>query len=184
MRTLVNLALFQSTWLASVFGAVHGLSWPGGLALVASVAVQSARRIPVRLPGLGLLASAAVIGFAADSALVMLEWIGFPGHSRSGWPPPAWMSVLWINFATTLDESLAWAGERRVAGAVAGAIGGPLAYLSAQGMGAVRLGPRPGSLPAVAVLWAIACPFLAGLAKSLRGPQAPRASQMPQGGTA
>lgn len=168
MNTLLNLGFFQCTWLAAVFGAAHGRVWPGALALLASIAVQSAPWTPVRMPARELLASAAAIGLGVDSALVMTDSISFPEAARNGWPPPAWMSVLWINFATTLDESLAWAGERKIAAALAGAVGGPLAYLAGQGAGAIRLDFRPESILPVACLWALAFPALAALAKLRR----------------
>lgn len=179
MSNLVNLGFFQCTWLATVFGAAHGLLWPGALALCCSFAAQSARRIPVRLPGYGVLVAAAVIGFAADSGLVLLEAIEFPQHTRYGWAPPAWMSVLWINFATTLDESLAWAGDRRFVAAAAGAVGGPLAYLAGQAAEAVRLSPGPQAMIATALLWSIAFPAMAALAKSLRGQDKPSPASTP-----
>lgn len=175
MNTLLNLGFFQCTWLAAVFGAAQGRVWPGALALLASVAAQSAPWIPVRVPAPGLLACAAVIGFGVDSALVLTDSISFPEAARNGWPPPAWMSVLWINFATTLDESLAWAGERKILAALAGAVGGPLAYLAGQGAGAIRLEYRPESILPVACLWALAFPALAALAKLRRSRNVPAA---------
>ncbi len=141
MRTLLNLGFFQCIWLVTVFAPASGRFWPGALALAASIAVQAAPRVPVRLPSLWLLAGSAAIGFAVDSALVLADCIRFPESGRAGWPPPAWMSVLWINFGTTLDESLAWAGDRRVAAALAGAAGGPLAYLAGQRGGSDPVGP-------------------------------------------
>ncbi len=168
MRTLLNLGFFQATWLVTVFGAATGRVWPGVVALAISIAVQSAPRVPVRLPSMGLLAISAAIGLAVDSALVLAELISFPEQALAGWPPPVWMSVLWINFATTLDESLAWAGERPIVAALAGAAGGPLTYLAGQSAGVVRLESGPEAVVALALLWALVFPALAALAKSLR----------------
>ena len=168
MRTLLNLGCFQGTWLVAVFGAATGRAWPGLVALAISIAVQSAPRARVKLPSMGLLAISAAIGFAVDSALLLAELIGFPEQTRAGWPPPVWMSVLWINFATTLDESLAWAGQRRIVAALAGAAGGPLTYLAGQAAGVVRLESGPAAVVALTILWALAFPALAALAKSLR----------------
>ncbi len=184
MKTLLNLGFFQCTWLAAVFGAAHGRFWPGALALLASIAVQSVPWIPVRVPSLGLLASAAVIGLGVDSALVLTGSISFPEGARNGLLPPAWMSVLWINFATTLDESLAWAGEHRTLAALAGAAGGLLAYLAGHGAGALRLEFRLESILPLACLWALAFPALAALAQLRRSRNAPAASPVQAGRTA
>ena len=175
MKTLLNLGFFQCTWLAAVVGAAHGRFWPGALVLTTSIAVQSLPRSRIRVPSLGVLASAAAIGLGVDSVLVLTGSISFPEGARNGLPPPAWMSVLWINFATTLDESLAWAGERRILAAWAGAAGAPLAYLAGQGAGAIRLEFRPESILPLACLWALAFPALAALAKVRRGRPDPAA---------
>lgn len=151
-----------------VFGAASGRFWPGASALAVSIALQSTRRIAVKLPSLAMLASAAAIGFAVDSVLVLADCVSFPAGAATGWPPPAWMSCLWINLATTLDESLAWASERPLFAALAGAVGGPLAYIAGQQAGAVRLELGSGPLLALACLWALAFPVLAILADSRR----------------
>lgn len=169
MTYLVNLGAFQATWLVTVFAAAEGRLWPGASVLACSVAAQSARRLNVRLPGLGLLAGTAAIGLCSDSALWRLGWISFPEHAQIGWPVPVWMSVLWVNFATTLDESLAWAGKRPLLAAALGSVGGPLSYLSGEYVGALTVGPRAGAVLALAGLWAMAIPLLAWIAKSLRG---------------
>lgn len=168
MRTLLNLGCFQATWLAAVFGAATGRVWPGAVALAISIAVQSAPRVPVKVPSTGFLAISAAVGLAFDSALLLAELISFPEQAPAGWPPPLWMSVLWINLATTLDESLAWAGERRIVAALAGAAGGPLTYMAGQAAGVVRLESGPGGVVALAILWALVFPALAALAKLLR----------------
>lgn len=169
MTYLVNLGAFQATWLVTVFAATEGRLWPGALVLACSVTAQSVGRLRVRLPGLGVLASTAGIGFCCDSALWGLGWLSFTEHAQIGWPVPAWMSVLWVNFATTLDESLAWAGERPLLAAALGAVGGPLSYLSGEYAGTLTVGPREGAVLALVVLWALAIPSLAWIAKSLRG---------------
>lgn len=178
MSTLLNLACFQCVWLATVFGAATGCFWPGAVALALSIAVQSVPRIPVKLPSLGLLASVATVGFVLDSALALASFVSFPEGDGSGWPPPIWMSILWINFSTTLDESLAWAGERRVVAALAGAAGGPLAYLGGHEAGAIRLELSPESVLALACLWALAFPALAALARSRHCNSAPGAAPL------
>ncbi len=168
MTYLFNLGAFNATWLVTVFAAAEGRLWPGALVLACSVAAQSFGRLRVRLPGLGVLACAAAIGFCIDSALWELGWLSFTERTQFSWPAPAWMSILWVNFATTLDESLAWAGERPLLAAALGAVGGPSSYLAGEYAGALTVGPRAGAVWALACLWALAIPFFALIAKSLR----------------
>ena len=169
MRHLINLGAFQATWFVTVASADAGRLWPSMAALTCSVALQSSRSVPVRLPGPGLLAGAGAIGFLGDSALWGLGWLSFPESAQIGWPVPAWMCLLWVNFATTLDESLAWVGDHPFAAAILGALGGPLSYRSGEYFGVLSLGRQPGAALGVACLSALAFPSLALIAKSLRG---------------
>jgi len=81
--------------------------------------------------------------------------------------PPAWLLVLWAQFATTFRFSLARVMTRPWAAALFGAAGGPLAFLAGERLGAVTL-----SLPMVPVLlrlvagWAIALVWLSWLTRS------------------
>ena len=182
MKHLINLGAFQATWFVTVASAASGRVWPSVAALTCSVALQSSRRVPVRLPGPGLLAGCAAIGYVGDSALWGLGWLSFPENAQIGWPVPAWMCLLWVNLATTLDGSLAWVGERPFVAAVLGALGGPLSYLSGEYFGVLSLGRQPGAALGVACLWALAFPSMALTAKSLRGSSGNSASPAADGG--
>ena len=183
MTTLINLGCFQCTWIVVLLCAASGRFWPGAIALGVSIALQSTRLVRVKVPSPAILASAAAIGLAVDSVLVLAGCLNFPARAATGWPPPAWMSVLWINFATTLDESLAWAGERPLLAALAGAACGPLAYLAGQRAGAVHLEGGAGPLLVLACLWALAFPAVAALANSRRRQQVPAAAPELERGT-
>ena len=100
-----------------------------------------------------------MLGWLADSCLVLTGLIAFPAYTHLGGPSPVWMVALWVAFAATLRHSLGWLRGRWLLGAVLGAIGGPLAYLSGQALGAVALHGEAGVL-AVAVQFALATPLL------------------------
>ena len=179
MRTLVNLVLFKGVWISAVVGAASGRSWPGAVSLTASVGIQAMRSVPVRLPGPYVLAGVVALGFVADSALTLASLVGFPERAAAAWPPPAWMSVLWLNFGTTLDESLAWASKRPLLAGVSGAVGGPLAYVAGQRAGAISIGPGMRPILAIAAVWAVAFPCVAILAARHRVGPRTAASQAP-----
>jgi hypothetical protein len=108
-----------------------------------------------------LAAAAAVMGYAADSALVWFGVLTFPPHAVFGWPSTLWMAGLWVNLALTLDASMAWLRGRYALAAVAGAVSGPLAYAAGERLGAAVLGPSFGSaMLVVAVEWVVAMPLL------------------------
>ena len=96
----------------------------------------------------------------------------------AAWPngfAPYWMLTLWIAFATTLNHSLRWLMHRPVAAALAGAIGGPLAYLAGAKLGALALGTPAITLPFIALLWT---PAMIALSMIVL-----RASRLPAAGT-
>jgi hypothetical protein len=116
---------------------------------------------------LSLATAAAVMGFAVDTALVacgIFEPVPF------GTPPPLsplWMVALWSNQAMTLNSCMAWLRGRYLAGALFGAVGGPLAYLSGAKLGAASIPSHPGLL-ILAITWAAAFPGLIALNEYLR----------------
>jgi hypothetical protein len=96
-----------------------------------------------------------VLGFLVDTTLALAGQVRFAEH----WPAsvaPYWMLSLWIAFATTLNHSLGWLTRRPVAAALAGAAGGPLAYLAGEKLGALELSHPSVSLPVIGLLWLLA----------------------------
>ena len=114
-------------------------------------------------------AVAMILGYAADSALVLLGLLHFPEQTRLGAPSPAWMVALWGSFGIALRASLGWLRTRRRLAAALGAVGGPMAYFGGAALGAVRLeSPAWLSLAAVGGLYLLATPLLCAVAE--RGP--------------
>ena len=109
-----------------------------------------------------MLAAAAMFGFLLETSLTAAG-----GHMPNrGWLPsplgPLWMTALWANFAMLLDHSLRWLRGRPALAAIAGAIGGPAAYLGGERLGAVAIAGGYGVF-LLAAVWAAAMPLLAEL---------------------
>lgn len=161
---LFNFAAFQACWFANVLGAAGGLPWLGPLLTAMWLAAH------LRALGSGaavegwVLLGAALLGWLADSGLVLAGLVSFPEASRLGGPSPLWMLALWLGFAATLRHALGWLRGRYLAGAVLGAVGGPLAYLAGDALGAIRL-DRAVALAVVAAQFAVATPALLALAR-------------------
>ena len=160
---LVGFVAFQVCWFACVGGAARGLPWLGPLAVAAYVSVYL-RTIPsgaARTRQAWLLGAAGAVGYAADSVLVLSGVLTFPPHAVLGGPSTAWMVALWVLQAAILGGVMSWMRGRFILAAVAGAVGGPLAYLAGERMGAAVLGPTtPVALAAVGGEWALAMPLL------------------------
>ena len=163
----VNYVAFQACWLACILGAAAGMPILGPIAVAIFVALHLAVSKPgqERAGRIKLLIIAGVIGYVADSALVLLGILAFPPAAALGWPTSLWMVALWVNLAATLNASMSWLGRSRPLAIVFGVIGGPLAYLAGARLGAATLGPTlAGATLVIAVEWALAMPLLVRIA--------------------
>jgi hypothetical protein len=70
------------------------------------------------------------------------------------WVVPFWITVMWLQFATLLHFALSWLSGRYLLSAVLGAVGGPMAYLAGEGVGAAIFPQgRRYSLTVLAFVW-------------------------------
>jgi len=170
-RPLASVIAFYVCWYACVGGAAHGVPWAGPIA-VALYAAADLRVVPpgpARARRAWLLAAAGAVGYGADSALVLAGILTFPPQAVLGWPSTAWMVALWVLQAAVLNGALAWMRGRFALAAAVGAIGGPLAYLAGERMGAASLGPtRVIALTVIAAEWALAMPALVWMERRAR----------------
>ncbi len=164
----VNVILFQAAWFAAVLGAARGMLWLGPVAMIPTLAVhlalQENRRGEVKL-----LLTACLLGFLFDTAFV---WGGVFTPLQHLFPrpfSPPWMICLWLNFAATLNVSMAWLRRRYLLAALFGAIGGPLAYYSGAKLGATEALPTTTGMLLLAVGWGLMTPLLFWLARALSG---------------
>jgi len=149
----MNFLAYQLAWFAVILGAARGFAWAGAAVALLVAALHVARhRNGSELKLIGL---AALIGALVDSTLAISRQVKFV----QAWPEdlaPYWMLSLWIAFATTLNHSLRWLMLRPVAAALAGALGGPLAYLAGAKLGALSIVAPATTLLLIAMLWTLA----------------------------
>ena len=90
------------------------------------------------------------------------------------------MVALWLNFATTLNRTLAWLKDRPGSAALIGAVAGPATYLAGARLGAVQVSTSdPLAVLAIAIEWLIALPLLARLARTLTARRRSRTAPPP-----
>ncbi len=164
MINAVNFAAFQCGWFACVLGAAHGRPY-AGIGAVAAIAIAHVATAVQPRAELALLGLAAGIGATWDSLLAATGWMSYaPGALVAG-TAPLWIVALWVLFATTLNRSLAWLKPRLPLGAALGAIGGPLAYVGGERLGAISFHHEAAALMAQAIGWAVLTPLLLRLAQ-------------------
>ena len=164
MKTFINIIAFYAVWFGCIVGAARGGAELGlaaaaiGVVIHLTVIRRGAREA-------GLLVACGGLGTVFDSAMMRMGAISFPGAAAEAWLCPAWMTALWVAFATLLNVSLTWLRGRPLVAAVLGAIGGQASYYAGQRLGAIQLGqPWMRGIGLVALEWAVAMPLLVWLA--------------------
>jgi len=163
-RKTVNVALFQAAWFAAVLGAARGMFWLGPLSMIPVLAIHLALQ-ENRRGEAKLLLTAGLLGFIVDTIFVVSGVFTPLQHLFPRPFSPPWMICLWLNFAATLNVSMAWLRGRYLLAAAFGAIGGPLAYYSGAKLGATEALPTLFGLLLLAVGWGVMTPLLVRLAK-------------------
>ena len=166
IKTLQNLALFKLGWIACVVFAAAGQPIASLLSVAAVAAIHLLRVPAPRKEGLFLLA-AAVIGLTWESALVMSGLLAYPGASPDAMLAPLWIVAMWVLFATTVNHGMSWIKRNALIAALAGLIGGPLAFLGGVKAGAAEFSDTTLALTALGLGWAVLLPLMALIADTI-----------------
>lgn len=167
-RVIKNVVLFQLGWFACVFGGSGQWHWLASL-FVILVLIHHLFDASSVSTELQLLLCAGLIGFVWDSILVRLGILQFEfGFLHENFAPE-WIVAMWLLFATTLNVSLRWLKKRWLISAVFGAVGGPLAYLAGQKLGAVVMPDLWVGLAVLCVGWSFIFPLLVWLSLHFDG---------------
>ncbi|MEW5318879.1 MAG: hypothetical protein WDW38_010063 [Sanguina aurantia] len=166
MKFWACLIGYQLVWFCAVIGAEHGLAWPGVAGMLVYALLQLALLRNYRTD-LSLMAAALVFGSLVDGGLA------YTGLARYGaaWPSaafaPVWILALWMTFSMTFTVSLVYLQKRLWVAILFGALGGPIAYMSAsRGFHVVTFtAPAWRGLVFLGVGWAVATPLLALIAR-------------------
>ncbi len=159
--------MYKVGWVACVVGAAAGMPWLGVLAVAVASAIHiaSAQSRPKTVL---LLVSAALIGFAWESFVVLNGWLNY-GPDHSGLVAPYWIVALWVLFATTLNLGFKWLKDHLWVAAIVGGLGGPLAFAAGERLGAVQFSDPVVSLGVVAAGWSLLMPLMVYMARYLNG---------------
>lgn len=137
--TLLNYGLFQTGWFVCVLGAAAGYPWLAaavGLLLVLMHLALARNGVRESL----LLLTSLLLGLLVDGVHIHTGVLAFPIGSFHPGLPPAWIFILWLQFATTLHYSLGWLTGRYFLGALLGSVSGALAYWAGVRFGAAAFG--------------------------------------------
>jgi len=167
-NTLLNIFLFQVGWFACVLSGATQRPWIGALIAIGIVAIHLFRA-PVAEAEFKLVLIAVGIGAVWDSMLVWLNWLQYSSGILIPHTAPYWIVLMWGLFATLLNVSLRWLRGRWLIAALAGSVGGPLAFYGGHQLGALEFGNQNAALIALALGWAVITPILMAVATRFDG---------------
>lgn len=163
-----NFIMFQLGWFGCVLSAAAGYPWLGVL-LAMIIVLRHVWQANDSRAELKLIISAMLVGALWDSLLVWQGWLIYSSGTLVSFIAPYWIIVMWALFATTLNLSLHWLKQRLWLAILFGAIGGPLAYLGGEKLGAVQFTEVTTALLVLSLGWAIATPLLSRIAQRFDG---------------
>jgi len=155
---IINFILFQLAWFSCVIGAAKGMPWLGVLVSIYVFGVHIYQAKQAKQEFL-LALSVLLIGAISDQVMLSFRLIDYLNSGWSNALVPVWILALWLGFSTILNVSLRWMKGRYLIAVIFGAVGGPLAYFSAEKIGAVILHGQ-NSYIGLSILWAFITPLL------------------------
>lgn len=160
---LPNLIRYQITWFAGVLGVAHGQAALGAFLGFLMIAMHF-RTTDHPLREYKTVLSTLVLGLLLETLLIQRAWVDY-GDVPKLLGVPIWLWVLWAMFGSTLNGCLRFFRTRPLWAALFGALGGPLAWLGGESLGALHLADGSQGLWALAVGWGLMMPVLAYLAQ-------------------
>jgi len=165
---LINLVIYQLSWIACILGGANGMPMLG-VGVVAIAVAYHLYRAESAGPEFILIAIAALVGAVWDSVLVAAGWLVYPSGTLVEGTAPYWIVALWIVFATTLNVSMRWFKRHLVLAALFGAAGGPLAYYAGARLGGVEFTDTTVALAMLGLGWTFLMPVMMLLAERFNG---------------
>jgi len=157
-QKIANFVLFQVGWFACIFGGASGHVVASVLFSLALVAI-SVWQTPFKKNALALFGKIGLYGLVGDTLLLQLGFLQFNSPVPFAFLSPIWMWILWILFASTLNQSMAWLLGKPLMGALLGGILGPLSYIAGVELGAASWGNKLQAIVLIGFIWAIGMPI-------------------------
>ncbi|MCK9505271.1 MAG: DUF2878 domain-containing protein [Porticoccaceae bacterium] len=171
MVKLWNFIQFQICWFALVLSVANATPWLGIAIAGALLALHCWR---FAMPGeWQLLAVVGLLGWLWESLLQTTGLMNYAGEKY--WAPlaPLWLAMLWINFAATLNHSMAWLKGQWFYALLLGASGAPLAFWAGVKLGAASFGEELLALVVISLGWALLLPLIVHWAAIINGDNKP-----------
>lgn len=160
---LPNLIRYQITWFSGVLGVAHDRADLGAFIGFLMIAMHF-RTTDHPLREYKTVLSTLVLGLLLETLLIRNGWVDY-GDVAQLFGVPIWLWVLWAMFGSTLNGCLRFFRTRPLWSCLFGVIGGPLAWLGGESLGALQLSSHDQSLWALALGWGVLLPILTQIAR-------------------
>lgn len=167
-----NLIRYQITWGATVLGAAHQRADLGAF-IGFLMLVMHFRTTKTPIQEYKLVAVTLACGIALESLMIQLGYIHY-GAVPVLLGVPTWLWILWAMFGTTLSGCLGFFRGHPFYALLFGALGGPLAWLGGEALGALSLQPGISALAGLSIAWGLLMPLLSTYAARLSLVSTPR----------
>ena len=159
-HVVINAITAQCLWFVCVLGGVRHANAMIWFTVAPLVGLQLLLVTEGRARLLVGILIVTFVGVVQDSFLTVIGVLD-PVRSVLPFPwTPLWLAALWLNFASMAAICLSRLGRHTALALVAGAVGGPLAYLGGERFGAVIFPVgKAAALAALAVAWALMAGF-------------------------
>lgn len=168
IKKIFNIVGTQIGWFACALGAAKGLPWLGLFVVTIYLSLHLLWS-GNRWREFQFIVTVGVLGMGVDSLSKITGLLSYNGDIlQVAWLAPLWIGALWLQFASTLNVSLAWLQDNYLIAFLLGAISGPLSYLGGARLGALSLNyDKTFTIIVLAFIWGILMPALAWLAKKM-----------------
>jgi hypothetical protein len=157
-RILINVIGFQVLWWWCVLCGREGADFLAiAVVLIACAAhLRWVESWPDALPILTIT----LLGCVLDQTMYHFNHVVFAHQESEAQWIPLWMAGLWLGFACTLNVSMRWLQNYWWLALILGAIFGPVAYLGAEKLGAIKLMQGNTTMILLAIGWGFLFPCL------------------------
>ena len=159
MDKLLNYVLFQFGWFVCVLLGTTQYHLIGPL-IVALVVAYHLNTLSDPVSEMRLIGFALVLGIIWENLLAISGLLAYPQGQPWGMFAPVWIMAMWPLLAITLNLSMRWLKEKYLLAALFGGMGGPMAFLAGERLGAVHIPDTTTTITVLAIGWAILFPIL------------------------
>ena len=165
-----NLLLFKVGWIACVMGAAANMTWFGLLAgaVIVLIHLFSSKDFEKELWFLSLTL---LVALGWENLLVTSGTLSYAGSEVSFGSAPAWILMLWLVFATTLNVGMQWLRNFWMFPVFVGVIGGPMSFYAGAKLGAVQFADPIAALVMISIGWGLLLPCVVLISKAFDGYQ-------------